>query len=369
MQKIVTVKTSSREYDITIARGLLPSQGPEGRLAAVVGGRRCLIVSDSNVAELYGPTTVATVQRAGAEHVGLEAFTAGEASKTLATVEEFYHLAVGHRLDRSSVVVGLGGGVTGDMAGFIAATYMRGIDFIQIPTSLLAMVDSSVGGKVGVDLPEGKNLIGAFYQPQAVLIDLNFLKTLPERELLCGLAEVVKYGVIMDAALFHLLSANVENLLARDPDIYAEVVARCCQLKAEVVAADEREESGRRALLNYGHTFGHALETLGGYNSGLNHGEAIAVGMGMAADLATAIGLAAPELVAEQDTLLRRLGLPVRIRQDNCTPEAVIEAMGRDKKVRNGRLKLVLPYAIGRAQIVADVKAADINLAIGGRRD
>jgi len=236
-----------------------------------------------------------------------------------------------------------------------------------MPTSLLAMVDSSVGGKVGVDLPEGKNLVGAFHQPVLVLADLACLGTLPPREWRCGLAEIVKYGMSLDAALFRRLASETGPLLAGDPALIEDIVARCCQLKAEVVGADEREESGRRVILNYGHTFGHAIEALGGY-TGLNHGEAVAVGMAMAADLAVALGRLPPAAAAEQERLLTALHLPVRLDDPRLTADRMLDAMRRDKKSRGGRLRLVLPTDIGRVEVVADPDESLVRQVIGGRR-
>ena len=280
IRKTIPVPIPGREYDITVGEGLFDALG-DSPVKPFVDGRACLIVSDSNVAPLYGDACESLLRACGATEVHCTEFPAGEESKTLATVSTFYGTCVDRGLDRKSLIVALGGGVTGDMAGFLAATYMRGIDFIQIPTSLLAQVDSSVGGKTGVDLPEGKNLVGAFKQPLHVLIDVNTLKTLPRRELLSGLAEVVKYGVSLDEAFLSYLENHVDAIVGLDAEACAYAITRSCELKAEVVLKDEHDLTGLRAILNYGHTFGHALETLGGYNA-LTHGEGVAIGMLMA---------------------------------------------------------------------------------------
>ncbi len=347
--KIVSVHTSLQQYDILAGWHLYTSDTARRALSRIVSGRRCLIVTDSNVAPLYADAVSSMLTAADSED-SVSVFPAGEPSKTLATTEALYHAALSHGLGRDSVIVALGGGVAGDLAGFAAATFMRGIPFVQIPTSLLAMVDSSVGGKVGVDLPEGKNLVGAFHQPGLVMADIAALQTLPERELHCGLAEVIKYGLIMDRDFFAVLEREMRHLLALDRDICESVVCRCCQLKADVVCEDEKEQTGRRAILNYGHTFGHALEVLCGYTE-LNHGEGVAIGMGMAAELAVQLGLASPELVQRQDALLRAAGLPTHLSKalDAAT---VVETMKRDKKVKRGKLRFIVVPELGQTEFV-----------------
>ena len=362
----VQVRLAAADYGILVGAGLLDADVGRSALAPVVTGQRCAVVTDGNVGSVYGDQLCRTVLHAGAAACVQTEFPAGEASKTLATLENLYRFAVANRLDRSSVVLALGGGVVGDVAGFLAATFLRGIALVQVPTSLLALVDSSVGGKVAVDLPEGKNLVGAFYQPRLVLGDLSCLQTLPAREFRCGMAEVVKYGVILSVDLFGLLEKEAERVSALDPDLLGEVVARCCSLKARVVEADERE-AGERAILNYGHTFGHALELLGGFQR-LNHGEAVAVGMGMAADLAVAIGLAAPELRERQDALLQRYALPLQA-ADFTAADApiVLSHMYRDKKVRAGKLRLVLPREPGTVVVREFADDDLLKDVIGGR--
>jgi 3-dehydroquinate synthase len=306
-------------------------------------------------------------KRAGAESCALASFSAGEASKTLETVGRLCSEAVAAGLTRKSVVLALGGGVVGDIAGFVASSYMRGIEFVQIPTTLLAMVDSSVGGKVGVDLPEGKNLIGAFHQPRLVVADLVTLDTLPEREIRCGMAEVIKYGVIMDRPFFDFLSENVEGIHAHSKEIMTKIVCRSCELKAQIVRDDERE-SGIRAILNYGHTFGHAIETLTRYER-YNHGEAVAIGMGMAIDLAHFLGRTPAEDVKRQNRLLEEAGLPTRFKTEGIDAEHIFKTMHRDKKVLNGKLRLVLPRELGRAEVIDSVPDSMVIDAIRGRCD
>jgi 3-dehydroquinate synthase len=364
MQRI-TIALPDRPYDIVIAQPLVDGHAAE--LTAVISGRHCLVVTDSNVGPLYADAATQLLRSSGAIQVDVVSFPAGEQSKNLDTVARLYKESVQAGLDRSSTVVALGGGVVGDTAGFLAATYMRGIELVQMPTSLLAHVDSSVGGKTGVDLDEGKNLVGAFHQPQLVLSDVTTLNTLDDRQLRCGLAEVVKYGVILDAEFFSWLEDNVSGLLQRAPEIYSHVIGRSCQLKAEIVLEDERD-LGRRAVLNYGHTFGHALEKLAGY-SFYTHGEAIAIGMGMAADLAAALTPCPEldELCRRQDALFTALGLPLSC--SRFAPADIAAAMKTDKKYVAGSNRLILPERIGRVDIIGDVPDAPILAAIEGRCD
>ncbi|HOX05247.1 MAG TPA: 3-dehydroquinate synthase [Planctomycetota bacterium] len=339
-------------YRVELAPGAL---GRLGSLAAgALGGpRRVLLVSDANVWPLHGPRSVESLRAAGFEP-SEAIIEAGEQAKRLATVERLCEAALEARLDRSGAVVALGGGVVGDIAGLVAALYMRGIPHVQVPTTLLAMVDSSVGGKTAVDLAGGKNLVGAFHQPAAVVADPEALRTLPERELSAGAAEVVKAGLLGDPGLFGLVEGNPAGLLARDGAVLSEAIARSVEVKRRAVEADERETGdGPRALLNLGHTFGHALETLRGYQ-GILHGEAVAVGMVLAARLSAALGRLSAGDAARVERLLASLGLPVALGAD-ADRRRLFELMGRDKKNRAGRLRLVLPVAIGRAEIAADV--------------
>ncbi len=346
--KKIDVNLKERAYSIVIMEGLLDDLS--AKLNSFVSKRKVLVVSDSNVTKLYSQKVISAIKEHSSD-VDIAVFPAGEPSKTLKTVESLYKHAVKFGLDRSSVIIALGGGVVGDIAGFLAATYMRGIDFVQIPTTLLAMVDSSVGGKTGVDLPSGKNLVGAFWQPKAVLIDPNTLKTLPKREIRCGLAEVVKYGIIMDDEFFCYLENHTKELNTLDGECFANVIARCCTLKAEVVIADEREETGIRAILNYGHTFAHAIEVIRGFEN-INHGEAVAIGMCMAASLSVADMRLDDAAELRQENLLRTLHLPCSV--DQVKPSEIYKAMHKDKKVVNAKLRFVLPETIGEVTLVSE---------------
>lgn len=342
----IRMELGDRSYDIVIRPGILDSMKPH-----IHEGRKCLVVADRNVAALYLDRVMARLAGAGAvpsAHV----IEPGETHKTLQTVENICRAAAQAGLERKSLIVGLGGGVTGDLAGFAAAVYMRGVGFLQIPTSLLAMVDSSVGGKTGADLPEGKNLVGAFYQPEMVIIDPNVLATLPDCEKRNGLAEIIKYGVIMDYSLFVELEAGKVKVT---PDI----IAHCCRLKADVVSKDEKEE-GRRAILNYGHTFGHAIELLSRFK--LSHGEGVAIGMGMAAAMSVRHGLWSKEEEKRQNDLLLAAGLPFRV--SGFKPGDILAAMHRDKKKANGKLTLVLPVELGQVRLYNDFSDAVILEAI-----
>jgi 3-dehydroquinate synthase len=271
---------------------------------------------------------------------------AGEKSKRISTVENCYDQLAAHRLERKSFVVALGGGVVGDLAGFVAATYLRGIDFVQVPTTLLAQVDSSVGGKTGVNLKAGKNLVGAFYQPRLVLCDLDTLKTLPEREFRAGQAEVIKYGIIYDAKLFAQLERDLPKILKRDAKTLSGIIARCCEIKAEVVSQDETESS-LRAILNFGHTIGHAIENISGYGKFL-HGEAISIGQVAASKLSQRI-LGLPEREVERiENLFTRAGLPTQIKLNSVQRKKLFTAMKLDKKVSGGEIKFVLAEKIGK---------------------
>lgn len=363
--KRVPVDLGERSYEVLTGAGLDRAESARAALAPFVAKRHVVLVADADVAELHAGRLHALLTGVGAAKITLLTFPAGEESKTLATLESLYHQAVAAKVDRRAVVAALGGGVTGDLAGFFAASFLRGLPFVQFPTTLLALVDSSVGGKVGVDLPEGKNLVGAFHQPKLVWGELELLGTLPDREWRCGLGEIVKYGVILDAGLFAKLESCTLESLQKDSGALAEIVGRCCELKAEVVSQDEHE-TGLRAILNYGHTFGHAVEVLGGYSK-YNHGEGVAIGMGMAADLATALGLGNAGVPARQDALLKRLGLPARCTGKEFAPEAVLEKMGSDKKVLDGTLRLILPRKVGAVEIVPVSDRPAILRAIAGR--
>jgi len=347
----VKVSLGCRSYSISIGAGLLTRLGRECQKLGL--GRRCVVFSDRHVAPLYGPVVERSLSAAGFRPAVIT-LPAGETTKNLQTVAQCYEQLAAHRIERASFVVALGGGVIGDLAGFVAATYLRGIGLVQVPTTLLALVDSSVGGKTGVNLQAGKNLVGAFYQPRLVLGDLDTLSTLPDRELRAGLAEVIKYGVIYDAALFRRLERDLAKLLQRDPAALASVIARCCEIKADVVGQDETE-GGLRAILNYGHTIGHAIEATAGYGTYL-HGEAIAIGQVAAAQLsAHLLGLPAND-VARIAHLLQKAGLPTAIPLGPDWPgprktaalNRLLAAMKIDKKVSAGEIKFVLARRLGQ---------------------
>jgi 3-dehydroquinate synthase len=343
--RIIRVSLGPRSYQIKIGSGLLRALGAECNRLKL--GRRCAVISDAHVAPLYGRAVERTLKGAGFEPVSI-VVPAGEKAKSLKTVQSCYLQLAAHRLERKSFVVALGGGVVGDLAGFVAATYLRGVAFIQAPTTLLAQVDSSVGGKVGVNLPVGKNLVGAFYQPRLVCCDLDTFKTLPEREFRTGLAEVIKYGIIQDARLFEKLERDLPKVLAREPASLASVVARCCEIKAAVVGQDETE-SGLRAILNFGHTIGHALEAISKYGKYL-HGEAIAIGQVAAARLSNRLAGLSNSEVARITALFSASGLPITLRLSPTQRGQLLQAMKLDKKVSGGEIKFVLAHKIGRVE-------------------
>ena len=342
----VHVSLAERSYDIEIDCGLLGSLSDS--LKALIEDRSVVIVSDSNVAPLY---LSHVRQQLSESTIKVETLTveAGEASKSIAVCDSLWQQLDDIGTDRHTVVVALGGGVVGDLAGFVAASYARGLDFIQIPTSLLAQVDSSVGGKVGINLPKSKNMVGAFWQPKRVIIDPEVLQTLDDANYIAGMAEVVKYGVIMDALLFEFIEQNVVPIKNRDHQLLAKLIAWCCRCKAQVVIEDERESSGRRAILNYGHTYGHAIESVFGYGEYL-HGQAISIGMVCAARLARQLGMVDQEFCDRQRQLFEKLGLPVLCPES--PHDELVAAMQRDKKVVSGELKLILPNAIGDVGLV-----------------
>jgi 3-dehydroquinate synthase len=344
----ITVAVPGGSYPILIGGGLLREVGV--RLAAAGCRGSLALVADAGVATLYAPAVAASLKEAGFTSTLIE-IPAGEQSKSLECLGGLYARFAAAGLDRRAAVVALGGGVVGDLAGFAAATYLRGIDFVQVPTTLLAQVDASVGGKTAIDIPAGKNLVGAFHQPRLVLVDLQTLETLPEPDFRSGLAEVIKYGVIADPVLFALLEARRQEILARSEGLLAEIVSRSCEIKAEVVGADERE-AGLREILNYGHTLGHAVEAVAGYGRYL-HGEAVAIGMAAAASLGVRLGLLPAETAARIEALIASFGLPERLREP-LDPDALLAAMHRDKKARAGSLRFVLARTLG-AVIVTEV--------------
>jgi 3-dehydroquinate synthase len=342
-------------YRIAIGPGLLE----DGQaLAAQVRGRHVLIVSDTHVAPLYAQRLAATLQaQLPQARVIVTCVPAGETAKTLDGFGELLRELADFGATRDACVFALGGGVVGDLAGFAAACWMRGIDVVQLPTTLLAMVDASVGGKTAVDLPQGKNLVGAFHPPRAVFADTTTLQTLPVRELRAGFAEVIKYGAINDAPFLDWLDAHVDALLAADPAALTEAIARSCAHKAAIVERDPREH-GERALLNFGHTFAHAIETEQGYG-GCNHGEAVAIGMGLAARLSSALGMAPESDGTRLRALLARFGLPVRL-PANLDAGALLDRMRLDKKAKASGLRFVLWQRAGEANVVDDVPDAAV---------
>jgi 3-dehydroquinate synthase len=357
--KTLKLELGIRSYPIHIGPGLLTR--PE-LLTDHIAGRRVAIVSNETVAPLY----LDKIRPALARFQPVEVILPdGEKYKTLEVLNRVYDALLAARCDRQTTIVALGGGVIGDMAGFAAATYQRGVPFIQVPTTLLSQVDSSVGGKTGVNHPLGKNMIGAFYQPKAVVIDTDTLNTLPDRELSAGLAEVIKYGLIRDTEFLAWLEANLDKLLARDPEALSHAIYRSCRNKAEVVAADETE-AGIRAILNLGHTFGHAIETGMGYGEWL-HGEAIAAGMVMAADLSCRLGWLARKDVERIEALLARARLPVKP-PAGLTAERFRELMSVDKKVLAGQLRLVLLKRLGEAVVTAEFPAAALDETLNAAR-
>jgi 3-dehydroquinate synthase len=359
--QIIEVALSANPYPVAIGEGGLGQLGELIRERGFKAGTKVLMVTNPEVAEHYGAAALASLQAAGLEASSL-VIEAGEDQKTPATVAQIHDAAFERRLERGSLIVALGGGVVGDMAGFAAATWLRGIAVVQVPTTLLAMVDAAIGGKTGVNHPGGKNLIGAFHQPRLVLIDPATLATLPEREFRAGMAEVIKYGVIGDPALFAQLEAAgpIDSIGAVGPALLQTLLECSAAAKARVVAADERE-GGLRAILNYGHTLGHVVETLCGYGTWL-HGEAVAIGMAAAGAIAVEMGLWSEAEQRRQLALIAAAGLPLH--WPDLERQAVLACLQGDKKVRDGQVRFVLPTAIGGVEIRDDVTAATIGRAL-----
>jgi len=361
----VNVELGPRRYPIVIGSGILADSG--ALLAALLPRPLVLLVTDSNVARTTHPDRLtASLERAAIE-VRRFVVPPGESSKSLGAYGELVEALLAAGIDRKTTVLAMGGGVVGDLAGFVAATALRGLPFVQVPTSLLAQVDSSVGGKTGINSAEGKNLIGAFHQPLAVLIDVDVLNELPERELKAGYGEVIKHAAILDADYFAWLEANAAAMLAGDAALRIEGIRRSVEIKAAVVAADERETSGRRALLNFGHTFAHAYEALTGYGDRLLHGEAVALGMVKAARLSAALGLAAATDTERLEAHLAALDIATdpRRRLNQAFPvEAVLDAMRRDKKADAGAIRFVLWHGIGKAFFSAPVSDAPVRAVL-----
>ena len=343
----VTGADGDRSYDIVCGSGILASIGI--RIAAA-GGRRAVIVTDAAVAATHAARVGSALAAAGID-AAVVAVPSGEASKCPAALGRLWDEFAGLAADRGTHVIAVGGGVVGDLAGFAAATFVRGVPVWQVPTTLVAQVDSAIGGKTGINLAAGKNLVGAFWQPRGVLSDIDTLATLPEREFRSGLAEVVKYGMILDAEFFAWLERHAAGLLGREPPALAHAVERSAALKADIVERDERELTGLRAVLNYGHTFGHAYETAAGYGR-LLHGEAVAIGMDRAARLAERLGRIGGDVVGRQTQLLERLALPTAPPSALRQPEPLLAIMRRDKKSVAGSLRFVLPDRIGHVDLV-----------------
>ena len=356
--KTLHVELGDNSYPIVVGTGLLGQIGQH--LTPHTKSNKVLIVSDTFVQERYMSIVQQSLEDAGFDARTIEVPT-GEESKSLAQFSRIQDSLVAHQLDRGSTVIALGGGVIGDLAGFAAAVYMRGIPYVQIPTTLQAQVDASVGGKTAINHPKGKNLIGAFHQPKLVLIDVGTLETLPQRDIRAGLIEVIKMGVIRDKPLFEMVEENLDAILNLGRATLSEMIASACINKAEIVAKDEKE-SGLRMVLNYGHTFGHALEAVTHYNR-YRHGEAVSIGMNCAAQLATNLGMLSETDFQRQRILLERANLPIAFPPD-IAPEALCDAMYLDKKTLGGKLRLILPTRIGEVVIRDDIDDQDVLEAI-----
>ncbi|MGH1399055.1 MAG: 3-dehydroquinate synthase [Alphaproteobacteria bacterium] len=370
--KIVTIDLGLRSYDIFIGSGLLYRS--DELIPDDLEGRSVFVITDENV-KPYAEKLAPILEQGGAREVALKVLPAGEATKSFANVQSVSEWMLENGLNRNSIVFAIGGGVIGDLGGFCAAIAMRGVPYVQIPTSLLAQVDSSVGGKTGINTPQGKNLIGNFYQPTAVLADLEVLKTLPKRELLAGYAEVAKYGLINDLPFFEWLEqGNGEKVCRLDEEALKHAIETCCKAKAAIVEADE-QENGKRALLNLGHTFGHALETSAGYNGTLLHGEGVAIGIVLAYELSAMMGLCSQDDIARVENHFQSVGLPTRvpsIPNFNASIDGLMNIMRKDKKVTSGKMVFILANAIGDTFVSRDVEEENVRevlrQALGGEK-
>ncbi|NNE01457.1 MAG: 3-dehydroquinate synthase [Pirellulaceae bacterium] len=360
----VNVPLGDRSYNIQIRTGAT-DEFADCICDALGDLSHIVVIADAAVRDQWAQPLTQSLCNRDNIRVDTLSVPSGEKSKSVSQLESLWNTLLDTGADRRSVVMAVGGGVIGDLAGFVAASFTRGIRFVQVPTTLLAMVDSSVGGKTGINLPGAKNMVGAFWQPSLVWIDTDVLSSLPDRSYISGLAEVVKYGVIDDAEFFDFLESNAQRLVDRDNDAMRNAIARSCQSKASVVGADERETSGRRAILNYGHTFAHAIEATAGYGS-LLHGEAVSIGMQMAARLAIELSMCDEELLSRQTTLLQACRLPTTF--PDADPEAMLPVMKRDKKVAHGKLRFILPSKIGAVELVGDVDEAAVVRAIEASR-
>jgi len=357
------VELGPHSYDIVSGNGLL-AQLPQ-YLTELQLSKQTVIIADQNVAQTYGESLQSTLTGQGYSSA-LLTIPPGEVSKNLDQVKQLYDQLLELKADRQTIIIALGGGVTGDLVGFVAATYMRGVPLIHVPTSLLAMVDSSIGGKVGVNLAQGKNLVGAFYQPKLVLCDLDTLQTLPPNELVNGMAEVLKYGASMDPALFSLLETEKDNLLALEPQVIEQVVNQCALLKSRIVAQDEKE-SGVRMYLNFGHTLGHAIEALSNYQTH-THGQAVAIGMNAAARISVAMGMLDQPSVDRLEKVIQSYGLPTKMPKELDTNQ-LIEQLQKDKKVVQGNVRFVLQESLGKVVIRNDVSETIIREVIDSIRE
>jgi 3-dehydroquinate synthase len=354
----IPVRLGARSYAIVVEPGSLAKLGDHLRPLGL--GSKAALVSDAGIRARYGAAVVESLRTAGFAVVEIDV-PAGESAKTLAVASACWDALVEARLDRSSTVIALGGGAVGDVAGFVAATYMRGMNFVQVPTTVLAQVDASVGGKTAIDHPRGKNMIGSFHQPRLVLVDPLTVLSLPERDFRSGLAEIIKHGIVLDAGYFADLERSIAAMLGRDPGTLERLIGGSCALKASVIERDPEEKAEIRYTLNYGHTIGHAIEAVTGY-ARFTHGEAVALGIVAEAHLARRIGLAGDATVVRQESLLRAVGLPTRA--TGLEPGRVLDAMARDKKARDGRVPIVLAPEIGAYRVVYDVGPGAIRGAL-----
>ncbi|MDA0692404.1 MAG: 3-dehydroquinate synthase [Nitrospinae bacterium] len=357
--KRLTIDLGDRSYDIRVGRHLLQQTG--AWVTELTNPSRVVIITHPSINRLYGEKLSSSFSGTGVPIDFIEV-PEGEKSKSLQQAEKIFDSLLEWKCDRQTVLVALGGGVIGDLTGFIAATYVRGVPFVQIPTTVLSQVDSSVGGKTAVNHPRGKNMIGAFYQPRLVVADLETLETLPEKEFKAGLAEIIKYGVIEDAALFHYLETETQKILSHDNDALAHIVATSCAIKARVVEKDERE-SHYRMVLNFGHTVGHAIESLTGYSSFI-HGEAVAIGMVVAAKLSQIMGYCSEDVPRRISNLLEKFGLPTQL--PNLKVEDIIQSIYLDKKTAHKKIRFILVKDIGSVEIVDSVPESPIKEALGG---
>ena len=360
MIRTIPVGLGARAYDVVVGTGLIDRAGE--RIAPLLKRKRVAVVSDTIVGEHHGERLANALEHAGVA-TDVILVSPGEETKSFEGLADLSDRLLALGLERGDLIIAFGGGVVGDLTGFAAAIYKRGIDFIQIPTTLLAQVDSSVGGKTAIDTPRGKNLIGAFHQPRLVLADLDILATLPAREMACGYAEIIKYGLLGDFAFFEWLEANVHAVLARDPAALVKAVGRSVEMKAEIVAEDEKE-AGRRALLNLGHTFGHALESETGFGEALKHGEAVGIGCAMAFRFSVALGLCPGQDAVRAERAVATAGLPARLSQLTAHPfnaDALISHMAQDKKAQAGGLTFILARRIGDAFVAKGVDPAPLR--------